>query len=74
MKFIYDRQMAKRIYLKPTNESNLNNSHLANRVVGVLIEVPVMLTVVRIVNASEPWYERRAAVVRANAAPAAPPR
>jgi len=43
-------------------------------VVGVLIEVPVMLTVVRIVNASESWYERRAAVVRANAAPAAPPR
>ena len=28
-------------------------------VVGVLIEVPVMLTVVRIVNASKGWYERR---------------
>lgn len=28
-------------------------------VVGVLIEVPVMLSVVRIVNASKPWYERR---------------
>jgi len=27
-------------------------------VVGVLIEVPVMLTVVRIVRASRPWYER----------------
>lgn len=27
-------------------------------VVGVLIEVPVMLVVVRIVNASRPWYER----------------
>ena len=27
-------------------------------VVGVLIEVPVMLLVVRIVNASKPWYER----------------
>jgi ACR3 family arsenite transporter len=27
-------------------------------VVGVLIEVPVMLTVVRIVNASQSWYER----------------
>jgi ACR3 family arsenite transporter len=26
-------------------------------VVGVLIEVPVMLLVVRIVNASRPWYE-----------------
>lgn len=26
-------------------------------VVGVLIEVPVMLLVVRIVNASKPWYE-----------------
>jgi ACR3 family arsenite transporter len=26
-------------------------------VVGVLIEVPVMLIVVRIVNASKPWYE-----------------
>jgi ACR3 family arsenite transporter len=28
-------------------------------VVGVLIEVPVMLSVVRIVNRSEDWYERR---------------
>ncbi|HJW10624.1 MAG TPA: ACR3 family arsenite efflux transporter, partial [Albitalea sp.] len=30
-------------------------------VVGVLIEVPVMLLVVRVVNASKPWYERRGA-------------
>ena len=29
-------------------------------VVGVLVEVPVMLSVVRLVNASKPWYERRA--------------
>ena len=28
-------------------------------VVGVLIEVPVMLLVVRVVNATRPWYERR---------------
>ena len=28
-------------------------------VVGVLIEVPVMLSVVRVVNASRGWYERR---------------
>jgi len=28
-------------------------------VVGVLIEVPVMLSVVRLVNASRAWYERR---------------
>jgi ACR3 family arsenite transporter len=28
-------------------------------VVGVLIEVPVMLTVVNIVNRSKPWYEKR---------------
>ncbi len=28
-------------------------------VVGVLIEVPVMLLVVKLVNASKPWYERR---------------
>ena len=27
-------------------------------VVGVLIEVPVMLLVVRVVNATKPWYER----------------
>lgn len=27
-------------------------------VVGVLVEVPVMLSVVRIVNASRPWYQR----------------
>ena len=30
-------------------------------VVGVLVEVPVMLAVVKIVNATRPWYERRAA-------------
>ena len=30
-------------------------------VVGVLIEVPVMLLVVRVVNASKPWYEARRA-------------
>jgi len=29
-------------------------------VVGVLIEVPVMLLVVRVVNASKPWYEQEA--------------
>ena len=29
-------------------------------VVGVLIEVPVMLLVVRVVNATKPWYERAA--------------
>ncbi len=33
-------------------------------VVGVLIEVPVMLSVVRIVNATRPWYERGPAVAR----------
>ncbi len=33
-------------------------------VVGVLIEVPVMLLVVRVVNASKPWYESGAAVKR----------
>jgi ACR3 family arsenite transporter len=33
-------------------------------VVGVLVEVPVMLSVVRIVNASKGWYERGAAVRR----------
>jgi len=33
-------------------------------VVGVLIEVPVMLLVVRVVNASRGWYERGAASVR----------
>jgi ACR3 family arsenite transporter len=30
-------------------------------VVGVLVEVPVMLSVVKIVNASRGWYERQAA-------------
>lgn len=29
-------------------------------VVGVLIEVPLMLIVVRVVNQTKPWYERRA--------------
>ncbi len=35
-------------------------------VVGVLIEVPVMLSVVKIVNASREWYERGRAVQRAS--------
>jgi ACR3 family arsenite transporter len=51
-------------------------------VVGVLIEVPVMLSVVKLVNATRAWYERGAAVQRVAAAtppvgrarPAAPPR
>jgi ACR3 family arsenite transporter len=33
-------------------------------VVGVLIEVPVMLSIVAIVNHSRPWYDRGAAVSR----------
>ena len=33
-------------------------------VVGVLIEVPVMLLVVKVVNASKPWYEAGAARAR----------
>ncbi len=33
-------------------------------VVGVLVEVPVMLSVVRIVNTSKAWYERSPAVQR----------
>jgi arsenite transporter len=37
-------------------------------VVGVLIEVPVMLTVVRIVNATRGWYEAGSAVQRRVAA------
>ena len=32
-------------------------------VVGVLIEVPVMLMAVRVVNQSREWYERRIGVV-----------
>lgn len=39
-------------------------------VVGVLIEVPVMLSVVKIVNSSKGWYESGAAVARRT--PAAP--
>ena len=37
----------------------LNSGAALATVVGVLIEVPVMLSVVRIVNASRGWYERR---------------
>ena len=40
-------------------------------VVGVLVEVPVMLSVVRIVNASKRWYARGAARHRAAPGPAA---
>lgn len=42
-------------------------------VVGVLVEVPVMLSVVKIVNASKGWYER-GAEVRAAGVADAPPR
>jgi len=38
-------------------------------VVGVLIEVPVMLSVVSIVNASKGWYERGGAVRRNGGSP-----
>ena len=37
----------------------LNSGAALATVVGVLIEVPVMLSVVRIVNRTRPWYERR---------------
>ena len=42
----------------------LNSGAALATVVGVLIEVPAMLTVVRIVNRSKPWYERGSAVRR----------
>lgn len=47
----------------------LNSGAALATVVGVLIEVPVMLSVVRIVNATKPWYEQGTAV-RRNAATA----
>ena len=37
-------------------------------VVGVLIEVPVMLSVVKIVSVTKPWYERGSAVRRSEGA------
>jgi len=40
-------------------------------VVGVLVEVPVMLSVVRIVNSSKAWYERGESVRRRVVQPAA---
>lgn len=46
----------------------LNSGAALATVVGVLIEVPVMLSVVRIVDNTRPWYEAGAAV-RRNAAP-----
>ncbi|HAJ92581.1 MAG TPA: arsenical-resistance protein [Gammaproteobacteria bacterium] len=36
----------------------LNSGAALATVVGVLVEVPVMLSVVRIVNATRPWYDR----------------
>jgi ACR3 family arsenite transporter len=41
----------------------LNSGAALATVVGVLIEVPVMLSVVRIVNASKGWYEKSPAAV-----------
>ena len=38
----------------------LNSGAALATVVGVLVEVPVMLSVVRIVKATRPWYEGRA--------------
>ena len=41
-------------------------------VVGVLIEVPVMLALVRVLDATRPWYERgRAVRAKAAASPGA---
>ena len=40
----------------------LNSGAALATVVGVLIEVPVMLSVVKIVNATKPWYEAGIAV------------
>ena len=34
--------------------------HDTEIVFGVLVEVPVMLSVVKIVNATQPWYEQGA--------------
>jgi ACR3 family arsenite transporter len=45
----------------------LNSGAALATVVGVLIEVPVMLTVVKIVNTTKPWYEAGSAVKRAQA-------
>ncbi len=42
-------------------------------VVGVLIEVPVMLSVVKLVNGSRGWYERGARVLESSARPGAFP-
>jgi ACR3 family arsenite transporter len=36
----------------------LNSGAALATVVGVLVEVPVMLSVVHIVNATRPWYQR----------------
>jgi ACR3 family arsenite transporter len=38
----------------------LNSGAALATVVGVLVEVPVMLSVVRIVNATRPWYQQAA--------------
>jgi ACR3 family arsenite transporter len=46
----------------------LNSGAALATVVGVLIEVPVMLSVVKIVNGTKPWYEAGTAV-RRQAAP-----
>jgi arsenite transporter len=48
----------------------LNSGAALATVVGVLIEVPVMLSVVKIVNATKPWYEAGAAVRRNSASEA----
>jgi ACR3 family arsenite transporter len=38
----------------------LNSGAALATVVGVLVEVPVMLSVVRIVNVTKPWYQQAA--------------
>jgi len=40
----------------------LNSGAALSTVVGVLIEVPVMLSVVKVVNQSKGWYERHASI------------
>ena len=43
--------------VRPTGSGSLDLPEPASTVVGVLIEVPVMLSVVTIVNRTNPWYE-----------------
>ena len=57
-----ERRIVGRIVLGAAGRPRIESGAALATVVGVLVEVPVMLAVVHVVNRSHGWYERARAV------------